>query len=64
MHLALSTMHLTLLSANMISLLDDISVISFSPILATVFGSNPQNASLYLLTFWLKINQIYMYKIY
>ena len=46
MHFALSTMHLTLLSANMSALLEAVSVISFSPIWATVFGSNPENASL------------------
>lgn len=46
MHLALSTMHLTLHSANIIAVLEDISRISFSPILATLFGSNPPNASL------------------
>lgn len=48
MHLALSIMHPTLLSANMIALFDDISVISFSPILATLLGSNPEKASLYV----------------
>lgn len=47
MHLALSSMHLTLLSANIIALSDDISKISFSPILATTFGSNPAKACLY-----------------
>lgn len=46
MHLALSIMHLTLHSANIIALLEAISAISFSPILATLFGSNPKNASL------------------
>lgn len=46
MHLALSTIHLTLLSCSIIALFDAISVISFSPILATRFGSNSQNASL------------------
>lgn len=46
MHLALSTMHLTLLSANIIALLEAISMISFSPIFATVLGSNPANVSL------------------
>lgn len=48
MHLALSIMHLTLLSANMIALLEAISVISFSPILATSLGSNPAKASLWI----------------
>lgn len=47
MHLALSTMHLTLLSANMMALSDDISLISLSPILATISGSKPEKASLY-----------------
>lgn len=46
MHLALSRMHLTLHSVNMIALLEAISVISFSPILATKLGSNPPKASL------------------
>lgn len=46
MHLALSTILLTLLSANIIVLSDAMSVISFSPILATILGSNPAKASL------------------
>ncbi|PRQ40546.1 hypothetical protein RchiOBHm_Chr4g0437201 [Rosa chinensis] len=46
MHLALSTMHLTLQSGNIKALLEAISSISSSPILATVFGSNPEKASL------------------
>lgn len=46
MHLELSTIHLTLPSANIIALLDAMSVISFSPILATTLGSNPEKASL------------------
>lgn len=46
MHLALSTMHLTLLSANITALLEAISMISFSPIFATVLGSNSAKASL------------------
>lgn len=47
MHLAFSTMDLTRLSANIMSLLEAISMISFSPILATMFGSNPAKASLH-----------------
>uniref|UniRef100_A0A9I9EI14 Uncharacterized protein n=1 Tax=Cucumis melo TaxID=3656 RepID=A0A9I9EI14_CUCME len=46
MHLALSTMHLTLLSTSIMALSDAISVISFSPMLATILGSNPAKASL------------------
>lgn len=46
MHLALSRMHLTLHSVNMIALLEVISAISVSPILATKLGSNPPKASL------------------
>ena len=46
MHLALSTMHLTLQSANESALFDAISMISFSSILATVYGSNPAKTSL------------------
>lgn len=46
MHLALSTMHLTLVSAKVSSLLEPISMISFSPILAIIFASNPEKASL------------------
>lgn len=47
MHLALSIMHLTLLSANIIALLEDISSTSLSPILATELGSNSAKASLH-----------------
>lgn len=47
MHLALSTMQLTLLSANIIALFDDISWISLSPILATISGSKPKKDSLH-----------------
>jgi len=46
MHLALSTMHMTLLSAKESALFDAISIISFSSILATVLASNPAKTSL------------------
>jgi len=60
MHLALSTILLTLLSANIIALSDAMSVISFSPILATILASNPANASLYMLQtqIYISFNQI------
>lgn len=51
MHLALSTMHRTLLSGKASSLLEAISAISFSLILLTRLGSKPANASLHLSTF-------------
>lgn len=47
MHFALSMMHLTLHSAKVSSLLEAISIISFSPILHTTLGSNPAKASLH-----------------
>ena len=46
MHLALSTMHMILLSAKESALFDTISMISLSSILATVLGSNPAKTSL------------------
>lgn len=62
MHLAFSTIHLTLLSCNIIALFDAISVISFSPIFATRFGSNSQNASLVYQMIKTPIND-YMYNV-
>lgn len=51
MHFALSTMHLTLFSAKLSSLSEAMSFISFSPILHTLLGSKPANASLFHYTF-------------
>ena len=46
MQLVLSTMYLTLHSASISALLETMSVISFSTILATLLASNPVKTSL------------------
>lgn len=47
MHFAFSTMHRILLSARDRFLLENMVVMSFSPILLTLSGSKPANASLF-----------------